>query len=96
VTHDASSADDGEDGDALAGRWYASTFRVGQNAFEFKVDCGRNPPEGDVTTLYFRVIASPSNARELFRQLGVSLLHYADAFGPIDENGEPRTGGLPR
>ena len=38
---------------------------------------------------YFRVIANPLNARELFRQLGTSLLRYADAYGPIEPGDEP-------
>ena len=91
-----SQDDDDEDADdgALAGRWYADRFRVGQNAFEFKVDCGHESPDGEVTTVYFRVIANPANARELFRQLGVGLLRYADAFGPIDDgNGAAPEGG---
>ena len=83
-------SDDGRDdrGDRpLAGRWYANSFDVGHNAFEFKVDCGQEGPD-EVTTVYFRIIASPFNARELFRLLGTSLLRYADAFGPIEEPGE--------
>lgn len=64
----------------LAGKWYADRFRIGQNAFEFKVDCGHER-EGDMRPEYLRVIANPSNARELFRQLGVGLLRYADRYG---------------
>ena len=70
----------------VAGRWYATPFDVGHSAFEFCVDCGREGgDEDDVMTVVFRVIASPHNARELFRQLGTSLLHYADRFGPFDD-----------
>jgi hypothetical protein len=83
--------DNGADGDEakLAGKWYADRFRIGQNAFEFKVDCGHDSdPEG--IPVYFRVIANPANARALFRQLGISLLRYADRFGLIDDDGDER------
>jgi hypothetical protein len=75
--------DNGNDDRPVVGRWYADSFDVGHNAFEFTVDCGQESHD-EVMTLYFRVIASPLNARELFRLLGVSLLRYADTFGPID------------
>lgn len=73
------------EGAPLAGQWYADRFRIGQNAFEFKVDCGHEG-EREGIPVYFRVIANPDNARELFRQLGVGLLHYADRFGRIDDD----------
>lgn len=88
----------GQDDDdvPLAGNWYADRFRVGENAFEFKVDCGHESPDNMVRALYFRVIANPANARELFRLLGVGLLRYADRFGPIDDgNAAPPTRGTP-
>ena len=72
----------------IVGSWYASSFEVGQNAFEFKVDCAQERQRGELMESCFRVVASPFNARELFRQLGVGLLRYADRFGPIDGNGE--------
>lgn len=76
--------DTNENDDAdLAGEWYADRFRIGHNAFEFKVDCGHER-EGEMTTVYFRVIANPANARELFRQLGIGLLRHADRFGRDD------------
>jgi hypothetical protein len=71
----------------IVGRWYANSFDVGHNAFEFKVDCGQQGPD-EVMTVYFRVIASPFNARELFRLLGTGLLRYADTFGPIEDAGD--------
>ena len=67
----------------MVGRWFAESFVVGHNAFQFTVDCGRDDVTGEMRTVYFRVIANPFNARELFRQLGTSLLRYADAHGPI-------------
>ena len=73
----------------LEGIWYASSFRVGQNAFEFKVDCGHEIPGNEVSTVYLRVIANPFNARELFKLLGAGLLRYGDLFGAIDDNGNP-------
>lgn len=82
--------DDGNDDRTVVGQWYASSFKVGQSAFEFKVDCGKGEfgQDGEpMTTVYFRVIASPLNARELFRLLGLGLLRYADTYGPIDDNG---------
>ena len=79
------SDEDGRNDRSMAGRWYADSFEVGHNAFEFKVDCGQQRVNGEVVTVYFRVIASPISARELFRLLGMGLLRYADAFGPIDE-----------
>ena len=87
--------DDGNDRSqdrAVVDRWYANTFAVGHNAFEFNVDCGHDGPDGEVMTVYMRVIASPFNARELFRLLGAGLLRYADTYGPIDGNGGPRSG----
>jgi len=72
---------------AVVERWYAHSFAVGHNAFQFNVDCGHDSPNGEVMTVYLRVIASPFNARELFRLLGVGLLRYADAYGPIEGNG---------
>jgi hypothetical protein len=72
----------------VVGIWYANSFEVGQNAFEFKVDCGQDRPDDEVVTVYLRIIANPSNARQLFRLLGVGLIRYADTFGPIGE--EPR------
>lgn len=83
---DDDSKDDPEDR-LLVGRWYANSFEVGHSAFEFKVDCGQDSPDGKMMTLYLRVIASPFNTRELFRLLGIQLLRYADRFGPIDDNG---------
>jgi hypothetical protein len=77
---------------AVVGRWFADSFNVGHNAFEFKVDCGRDE-DGEVQTVYFRVIASPANARELFRQLGLSLLRYADTYGPINGSARSERGG---
>ena len=74
---------------AVVGRWFAESFVVGHNAFEFIVDCGRDEVTGEMRTVYFRVIANPLNARELFRQLGTSLLRYADAYGPIEPGDEP-------
>lgn len=71
----------------LEGIWYANSFRVGQNAFEFKVDCGHEILGNEVSTVYLRVIANPFNARELFKLLGAGLLRYNDIFGAIDENG---------
>lgn len=73
----------------VVGRWYANCFEVGHNAFEFKVDCGQDSPDGNLMTLYFRVIASPFNAQQLFRLLGMGLLRYADTFGPIDHKAGP-------
>jgi uncharacterized protein DUF3467 len=67
--------------------WYADAFDVGHNAYEFKLDCGHGVLEEETVKIWLRVIASPSNARLLFRLLGTSLLEYADRFGPIDENG---------
>ena len=81
--------EDDNDDAKLAGRWYANSFRVGQNAFEFKLDCGQGSLDSEVTTVYFRIITSPLNARELFRLLGIALLRYADNFGPIGVNGKP-------
>jgi len=84
--------DDDDARSAVVGRWFAESFNVGHNAFEFKVDCGHDEDSGEVRTVYFRVIASPANARELFRQLGLSLLNYADAYGPIDDPPPARRG----
>jgi hypothetical protein len=78
------SRDDADEDRRLAGRWYASSFEVGHNAFEFKVDCGQDASEDELVTVYFRIITNPFSARELFRLLGVGLLRYADAFGPIE------------
>lgn len=86
------AADDDRDMTVTA-RWYADMFRVGHNAFEFKLDCGRDAGDA-MTAVYLRVLTSPHRARELFRLLGVALIQYADAFGPIGEPGAaPR---LPR
>jgi hypothetical protein len=82
-------AGDEREGDVrLVGRWYAETFQVGHNAFEFKLDCERGE-EDPVKTVCFRVLTNPSTARELFRLLGAALLQYADAFGPISDAGRP-------
>jgi hypothetical protein len=88
------SHEDGDDHVPLQGRWYADRFRIGQNAFEFKVDCGHESADDEMTEVYFRVITNPASARALFRQLGIGLLHYADTFGPIDGNGEPPRGDV--
>ncbi|KGQ19385.1 hypothetical protein LF41_3035 [Lysobacter dokdonensis DS-58] len=77
-------ANTGHDDADLAGEWYADRFRIGHNAFEFKVDCGHEKENG-MTPVYLRVIANPVNARELFRQLGVGLLRHADRFGRDDD-----------
>jgi hypothetical protein len=76
--------DDSGEPPAVVGRWFAEWFVVGHNAFEFIVDCGRDEVTGEMRTVYFRVIANPVSARELFRQLGAGLLRYADAHGPIE------------
>ena len=85
---DNSRADDRQ----VVGRWQATSFEVGHNAFEFKVDCGRESQPDELVAAYFRLIASPINTRELFRLLGVGLLRYADRFGPIDGPGGPGGG----
>jgi hypothetical protein len=77
--------DDNADG-PLAGTWYADRFRVGRNAFEFKIDCGHERtgqgwPEQALMAEYFRVITNPVHAQQLFRLLGVALVHYCDAYG---------------
>jgi hypothetical protein len=77
----------------VVGRWFAESFVVGHNAFEFTLDCGRDEVSGEMRTVYFRVIANPLDARELFRQLGTSLLRYADAYGPIDTGDDPARRG---
>lgn len=90
---DGNEAD--RDAAPLSGQWYADRFRVGQNAFEFKVDCGHEADNSGLS-VYFRVIANPASARELFRQLGIGLLRYADRFGRIeDDNGERKERGAP-
>ena len=76
----------GKDDARIAAQWFADRFHVGQNAFEFRVDCGHDGAESERMTVYMRVITSPVNARELFRLLGAGLLNYADTFGPIDDD----------
>lgn len=78
--------EDDDDGKVIRGRWFAESFEVGHNSLEFKVDCGQDE-NGEAQTVYFRVIASPANARELFRLLGRSLLQYADEYGSNDARG---------
>lgn len=78
--------DEAGDDVPLTGSWYADRFRVGQNAFEFKIDCGHESPTDDLVTVYLRIIANPANAQELFRLLGVALLRYSNAFGSIDDS----------
>ena len=88
MSHDPGNDDDGT-ARKVTGRWYATSFDVGHNALEFCVDCGH--PSAEDVTVVFQVIASPYNARELFRQLGMSLIRYADSFGPIDDgDGAPK------
>jgi hypothetical protein len=81
----------GQDDEDLVGKWYSDRFRVGHNAFEFKVDCGHER-EGGMASVFLRLIASPKNARELFRQLGVGLLRHSDRFGRDDDNDAGRGG----
>lgn len=76
------------DGSEAFDAWYADAFRVGQNAFEFKIDCGHESPEEELMTVYLRIIANPANAQQLFRLLGVALLRYCDTYGLIDASGE--------
>lgn len=78
-----------EDLSVLDGTWYADRFRVGHNAFEFKIDCGHENAGDQMRTVYFRVVANPLDARELFRLLGVAILRYSDAFGLIDADTAP-------
>jgi hypothetical protein len=89
------TGDDGNEADRdeapLAGQWYADRFRIGQNAFEFKVDCGHKSDQEGIP-VYFRVIANPANARELFRQIGIGLLRYADRFGRIEDDKDEGNG----
>jgi hypothetical protein len=85
--------DSGEAGDEVPGAWYADQFRVGQNAFEFKIDCGHESPEQELMTVYFRIIANPANAQQLFRLLGVALLRYCDAHGLIENGDGPAAPG---
>lgn len=82
LTSDSSGWDGAEPPPASA--WYADCFRVGQNAFEFKIDCGHERPEEELMTVYLRIIANPANAQRLFRLLGVALVRYCDAYGLID------------
>ena len=89
-------ADNGDiDDKVLAGTWYADTFHVGFNALQFKVDCGHDPEprdgeEDEMIKVYFRIIASPLYARQLFTLLGSVLLQYSDTYGPIAAG--PRAG----
>jgi hypothetical protein len=86
-------ADDDQEGAErmIVGVWQAHSFEVGQNAFQFKLDCAQDRTEGDTPmTLYFRILADPSKARQLFRLLGAGLIRYADVFGPI--GGDPPAG----
>ena len=76
--------DDNEADGPLAGTWYADRFRVGRNAFEFKIDCGHEKPDEVLMAEYFRVIANPIHAQQLFRLLGTALVHYCDAYGVTD------------
>lgn len=73
----------------LAGAWYADRFKVGQNAFEFMIDCGHETAEPEYMTVYLRVIANPVHAQELFRLLGVALVRYCDAYDLIDIGSTP-------
>ena len=46
---------------AIVGVWQAHAFEVGQNAFQFKLDCGQAQAGGEAPmTLYFRILADPS------------------------------------
>ena len=72
-------AKDQEGGDRanVVDRWYATSFEVGQGGLQFTVECGN---ESDGATLYLHVITDPPRAQELFRELGVALLRYANRF----------------
>ena len=74
--------DEGGEG-PLAGTWYADRFKIGQNAFEFKIDCGHETAEEEFMTVYYRVIANPVHAQQLFRLMWTALLHYRDTSGLI-------------
>jgi len=87
-------ADDDQEGAerTIVGVWQAHSFEVGQNAFQFKLDCGQDQADGETPmTLYLRILADPSNARDLFRLLGAGLIRYADVFGPIGGGPPPGT-----
>jgi hypothetical protein len=78
----------------IIGVWQAHSFEVGHNAFQFKLDCGQDRADGErPMTLYFRILADPSKARQLFRLLGAGLIRYADVFGTI--GGDPPAGAAP-
>jgi hypothetical protein len=78
----------------IVGVWQAHSFEVGQNAFQFKLDCAQRWADGEEQmTLYFRILADPPKARQLFRLLGAGLIRYADVFGPIE--GDPPAGEAP-
>jgi hypothetical protein len=78
----------------IVGVWQAHSFEVGQNAFQFKLDCAQGWADGEEQmTLYFRILADPPKARQLFRLLGAGLIRYADVFGPI--GGDPPAGEAP-
>lgn len=79
----------GDGGGPVTGVWYADQFRIGQNAFEFKIDCGHEDPGEELMAVYFRVVANPANAQQLFRMLGVALLRYCDTYGLIDNGQGP-------
>ena len=85
----------GQDDDrerSVVGTWHAHGFEVGHNAFQFKLDCAQDRADGEeLMTVYFRILADPRNARQLFRLLGAGLIRYADVFGPI--GAEPPPGG---
>jgi hypothetical protein len=71
----------------IVGVWQAHSFEVGHNALQFKLDCGQTLADGETPmTLYFRILADPSRARQLFRLLGAGLVRYADVFGPIGDD----------
>jgi hypothetical protein len=85
---------DGERDRTIVAGWHAHWFEVAYNALQFRVYCGQERNEGEILTVYFRLVADPAQARQLFRLLGAGLIRYADTLGPIEADPPAAPGEL--
>lgn len=64
---------------------FCNCFRVGQNAFEFVIDCGQCFTEDTCPRFHARLITNPRSAKALAETLREFVDKYEQAYGEIRE-----------
>ena len=62
---------------------YSNYFKVGHNAFEFRLDFGQFYPESQRASFHTRIITAPIYAKALLEILQAAVAGYEQTFGAI-------------